>query len=484
MNKRLAALLSASLLAVGFFTLPAWTQQPSKAPDQGAQPAKDALPASFDLLRLGGVTPVKKQQGGTCWTHGTMAAIESNLIVSGKWKEMKMPGIPMLSEYHLDWWNGFNQNFNEDLVDASKDKSGLKPHVGGDYRVATAYISRGDGVIVIPGDPQDPKAWYAKPPAKTDPSYKRFYVRDIEWFVLGDNLEGIDLIKKRIMKEGAMGTCYGVNGKFISSDLIHYQPSDNNFEPNHAVAIVGWDDGKISTEDGKKAPKPGAWLIKNSWGTDNKRTLQGYGWISYYDKHCCRHPEMGAVSFRNVEPMGYSHIYYHDAHGWRDTLPKIAKAFNAFTATGRETIQAVSFYTAKHKVDYTVKIYGKFQDGQLSDELVSQKGSIEFCGFHTVDLRAPVKLKENDRFYIYLEVSDGGQAIDRTSEIPVLLQQKGGGKAQKWIVISKANAGESFYHDGKEWRDLYGYKFENPEWATFDQTANFCMKALCVQTPQ
>ena len=153
MNKRLAALLSASLLAVGFFTLPAWTQQPSKAPDQGAQPAKDALPASFDLLRLGGVTPVKKQQGGTCWTHGTMAAIESNLIVSGKWKEMKMPGIPMLSEYHLDWWNGFNQNFNEDLVDASKDKSGLKPHVGGDYRVATAYISRGDGVIVIPGDP-------------------------------------------------------------------------------------------------------------------------------------------------------------------------------------------------------------------------------------------------------------------------------------------------------------------------------------------
>src|SRR5262249_12448407 len=157
----------------------------------------------------------------------------------------------------------------------------------------------------------------------------------------------------------------------------------------------------------------------------------------YYDKHCCRHPEMGAVSFRNVEPMAYSHIYYHDAHGWRDTLPQVSKAFNAFTASGRETIRAVSLYTTQHKVDYTIKIFSKFDNGQLSGETVSQKGSAEFSGFHTVDLRAPVTLKENDKFYIYLEVSAGGQAIDRTSEIPVLLGQAKGGPKQKWIVISK-----------------------------------------------
>jgi hypothetical protein len=487
MNKRLAAiLLSSSLLWAGFFTLPAWTQQ-STPPQAQVQVPVTALPEKFDLRSVDGVTPIKKQQGGTCWTHGTMAAIESHLLVSGRWKELKMPGIPMLSEYHLDWWNGFNQKYNEDLPEPD-GKTGLKPHQGGDYRVACAYIGRGDGVVIIPGDeanPPDPKKWYKeenKPP-RTDPSFKRLYVRDIEWFTVGDNLEGIDLIKQRIMKYGAMGTCYAAGGK-LPKELIHYQPASSPKDPNHSVAIVGWDDTKISVEDDKKAPKPGAWLIKNSWGTENKSTIAGYGWISYYDKHCGRHPEMGAVSFRNVEPLQYTQIYYHDAHGWRDTLPQVSKAFNAFTAKGRESFKAVSFFTAQHKVDYTLKVYSKFEDGKLSGELLSQKGAIEFSGFHTVDLRAPVALKENDKFYIYVELSAGGHAIDRTSKIPVLLgaepQQKGKGGP---IVLSKANAGESFYLDGTEWKDLYNYKFNNPDWATFDQTANFCMKALCISAP-
>jgi hypothetical protein len=48
------------------------------------------------------------------------------------------------------------------------------------------------------------------------------------------------------------------------------------------------------------------------------------------------------------------------------------------------------------------------------------------------------------------------------------------------IVISKANAGESYYFDGTAWRDLYEHRFVNPDWASFDRTANFCMKALAV----
>src|SRR5205085_1018098 len=136
------------------------------------------------------------------------------------------------------------------------------------YRVSAAYISRGDGVVMVPMGPDNKpniRGWYKEIPSRHDANYKRFYVRDIEWFTIGDNLEGIDAIKERIMKEGALGTAYTV-GAFMSKDFVQYQPKDNPRKPNHAVAIVGWDDTKVGDDETKKAPKPGAWLIKNSWG--------------------------------------------------------------------------------------------------------------------------------------------------------------------------------------------------------------------------
>ena len=249
-----------------FSGLPVWAQQ------KAVQPNGKPLPASFDLRTVHGVTPVKQQSGGTCWAHGTMAAIESNLILSGDWKSAGLDGLPALSEYHLDWWNGFNKHRNLDLPEENKDKTGLSVHVGGDYRVAAAYMTRGEGVVLVPRGPDkqlDIKGWYKEPPAQDAPSYKRFYVRDIEWFVVGDNLENIDVIKRRIMTEGAIGTSYAVSKSFMLKDNFHYQPASSQAKQNHAVAIVGWDDDKIDAD--KKAPKPGAWLIKNSWGTKTRR---------------------------------------------------------------------------------------------------------------------------------------------------------------------------------------------------------------------
>ena len=450
-----------------------WSQ-----PTTGKKDNEKPVPAKFDLRTVNGVTPVKKQFGGTCWTHGTMAAIESNLILSGVWKASGLEGYPAVSEYHLDWWNGFNKHKNIDLEDPAKDKTGLKVHDGGDFRVAAAYMSRGDGVVLVPRGPDNAllevESWYKKAPTFNEPRYKRFYVRDIEWFVVGDNLENIDLIKRRIMKEGAMGTAYAASKWYISKDFVHYQPPSSRAKQDHAVAIAGWDDDKISAEEDKKAPKPGAWLIKNSWGTG--KGDKGYYWISYYDKHCGRDPEMGAVSFRNIEPMAFDHIYYHDYHGWRDTLKNVSKAFNAFTASANHRMKAVSFYTAKDNVTFTVKLFSRFEKGQLSGELGSKTGTIPYTGFHTVNLDKPIDVKEKTKFYVYLDLSDGGQAIDRTSVVPVLLGEQKAAPGLP-VVISKANAGESYHWDGSGWKDLYDYKFENPE---HDRTANFCMKALAV----
>ncbi|MFC2100505.1 lectin like domain-containing protein [Bacteroidota bacterium] len=410
------------------------------------------LPSSFDLRNnnnVNYVTSVKSQQGGTCWTHGAMSAMEGNLFMTGAWLAAGDTGEPNLAEYHLDWWNGFNDHNNDDAIPPAG--SGLTVHFGGDYRVTAAYVTRAEGAVRdIDGQ------LYNTPPLRFDSSYHIYYPRHIEWFTAGISLERIDTIKKMIMNHGVLGTAMCVGGPYMVGDSMHYQPINDPSDPNHAISIIGWDDSIVT-----QAPLPGAWLCKNSWGSG--WGLNGFFWISYYDKVCGHHDEMGTVLFRDVELFENDNVYYHDYHGWRDTDLNAQAVFNKFISNGTEVLKAVSFYTTTNNVNYEVIVYDDFINNHLSDTLSVVTGHFDYSGFHTVDINTQVSLSIGEDFYIYLKVSQGGYAFDRTSSVPVLL-----GADYRTTVVSAANLDESYFYTGTGWNDFY----------QVDTTANYCIKAI------
>jgi C1A family cysteine protease len=412
------------------------------------------IPETFDLREVNNqnyVTSVKSQKGGTCWSHAVCACMEGNLLMTGLWNSIGKQVEPNLAEYHLDWWNGFNDFFNQDETGSE----GVVVHNGAQCRIAAAYLSRGEGAVYsqLANDAGEQDAvWYSDAPDRFDETYELFYPNHIEIYDIGENLENIGLIKSKIMQQGPLTMVFRADNSFLTEDFVHYQPPSNNDPPNHNVVIIGWDDAKET-----QAPDNGAWLCKNSWGTGWGNN--GYFWISYFDKYCCHEydGDEWTASFIDVEPFSFDTVYYHDYHGWQEDFSLSNEAFNAFTSTEDEVLTAVSFFTCDNDVEFNVKIFDTFEEGGLKNELSNQIGSIEFKGFHTIELDQPVRLKKNDDFFIYLSLSDGGIPYDHSTTI------------WGFNIISKANMGESFYLDGTgNWIDLN----------SFDSSANFCIKGL------
>ncbi|WP_303868452.1 lectin like domain-containing protein [Acetobacterium wieringae] len=374
----------------------------NEGPIDTAITSAEALPAAFDLRDTGRITAVRSQGDyGSCWAFASLASLESYL---------KKDTTVDFSENNLMWNSGFDKN----------------PGDGGNYSMATAYLARWSGPVSESSDPYDT-------PKKTGlaPAYHVQEVKSIPKLP--------STIKQALMDGGVLYTSmYSVpldGEEYYNPDTFAFY-YDGTEEPDHDVAIVGWDDNYSRDNFNKKPEGDGAWIIRNSWGADWGD--DGYFYMSYYDTYA----GSNVTAFHNAEATNnYSTIYQYDplgnisAMGYTDG-DNTAWGANIFTATASDNLMAVSTYALTPGTSAEIKVYTDVNDGKPSSGTLRTTQTTTFSrgGYYTIDLDNPVGLVAGQKFAVVVKYRTPGT----NDSVPVE------SRFENYSSAVTANPGESF----------------------------------------
>ena len=228
-----------------------------------------------------------------------------------------------------------------------------------------------------------------------------------EWTGLSD--ERMELIKKELYAGHGMGMSYYYDKETLNTDTWAQFNSSNDRlgTTNHAIQLVGWDD-TFSRDNFKDKPEiDGAWLCKNSWGSEteydedtgigktawgivNSEGLHtGYFWISYCDRSISKF-----ISYEFGESPGdesFNAYVYDFLPSYRErTLNSedVLLTANVFTiGDAKEKLESVSIKTGYYGSDVKVSVYSLndgFADPTDGMLLWETRKTFDFEGFHRI----------------------------------------------------------------------------------------------------
>ena len=344
------------------------------------------LPSSWDSRDHGWVTPVKDQKPwGTCWTFAANAVVETQLLRTGR-------GEWDLSEKNMTMLCGFEGDWN----------------LGGNNDMSAAYLLRWGGAVLEANDPyrinrDDWENTY--PSVPLDPTYHIQHVVIVP--ALDGTVETRNALKSAITNYGAVAVAARWTGTSQKGCSAYYSGSSGC---DHAITVIGWDDNWSTNNFSKTPPENGAWLIKNSWGT-NDGTAGGYWYVSYCDTRFGT--DNNSVFIPATAEENYTAVYGYDKFGViYDFAQVYAGKFDpfdlmaeVFTSGWNEELAAVGIYTLIYPCPYEISIYTNVTrnaetptDGGIL--ACRMTGTLSNAGFTTLPLPSPIPLADHTTFSV------------------------------------------------------------------------------------
>lgn len=212
-----------------------------------------ATPDKYDLRTLNRTSPMQDQgQCGSCWDVSTCGVVTDAFIANGTFQAGDA-SIILSPQYVLDCGNngGCNGDDAPTVLDMAKNK-GLPTTK--DYGPYLARPSRCNTNVT--------KYWQIKDWGFCTPSQQQ-------------GVASTQDIKNALVQYGTISTAVAADSSWDNPAADGTLPYSNSDSIDHDVAIIGWDDSHVVPG----AKSPGAWIMKNQWGTSWGN--QGYGWLGY-----------------------------------------------------------------------------------------------------------------------------------------------------------------------------------------------------------
>ena len=435
-----------------------------------------AAPTSYSSVDRGFITSVKDQgDWGTCWSFSSTAVSEASLIKEfpEKYTSNTLDLSENLQAYMASHPNLYGyKGLSADTATYSGEAE--------DYLLAGASMLS-PGLLYMNGygpyaeSEEYPYSSYGTPSI----AYENF--TEAEYYKLRDS--GIakatamyevklnknndnEKVKQLIMDQGAAMVSYYEDYEYLTydanRDFYYYCPVSNTY--NHGVAIVGWDD-TIPASAFNSAPEgDGAWLIKNSYGTNSRNG--GYFWLSYYDKSLSSYVYSYDFTLMGEDDY-YDYSYSYDgSNSYKEVYyPSSSSIYSAniFTSEYNMSISGAAFYAAEGSI-IDVSIYSGVTDSipTSGTKVASKTVSAYYGGYISCMFDKEVEIDEGVAFSIVIKATN-------TNEAPSVYIEKAVNMHGTTRTADVAKGQSFFSQNGTSWTDSYS------------KGGNVMIKALAVE---